>query len=389
MDLTGRPLSLITKQDIESLVSDEEPEGDMLDFKGTVEDSMNTAFKRGLVTDAVAFANTRGGLIAFGVKERRVEGEKTNVATGPLGFNHNAPEMLKDKLLAIIRDRSEPNLSNCEGRVFGEFEEGSVVLIRVPRSIFGPHRVKDEGHFFGRQGAGNYPMDWRQIRDGFSQREGLLQRLDQWRWRRATEDLPSGRGPVFLSSKAFALLHVVPASFFDPGFALDLAEVKKCEEFFPPLTDAVRISRFNFEGMIVEESGGPGERGLYTQIFRNGAVEAASVHFFRDIPMPEVEVKRWVHAEPLQGALGCLGAYLKGLHRLGIDPPFFVMLTLTCTRGCGLYFPLGPLGVPFHHDILAFPPAIVEEHGKEPEEILKVTLDTLWQTAGREKYFKP
>ena len=67
MNLHGKPLSLVTEKDILQLIENEVPEGRDLDYKRDI----NLDDRKEFLFDLTSFANTTGGIIIYGVEEKK------------------------------------------------------------------------------------------------------------------------------------------------------------------------------------------------------------------------------------------------------------------------------------------------------------------------------
>ena len=85
--------------------------------------------------------------------------------------------------------------------------------------------------------------------------------------------LCSGIGPRPLVAGGRLFVHVLPFSAFLGNASLDLREIYKNHDAFRPIGAMGLTPRFNLDGFI-NERGGDQNHG-YTQVFRNGVVEAA------------------------------------------------------------------------------------------------------------------
>jgi hypothetical protein len=139
--------------------------------------------------------------------------------------------------------------------------------------------------------------------------------------------------------------------------------------------------RFNFEG-VINERGGEQNHG-YTQIFRNGSVEATKADILRrpdrglGIPGRGLE----------QTFFERYDQYLAGLKNLGVQPPLVLMLTLEGVRGAR-YFVSNNLfeddSAEIDRDVLHLPECVLTEYGS-PETthaVIRPAFDALWNAAG-------
>ena len=82
----GKPISEVRLQDVRQLVEGRVPEGRSLDYKVELYEPTPKGLRE-FASDVAAFANTDGGLIVFGVSERRLEGDQTAEPEAVVGLN--------------------------------------------------------------------------------------------------------------------------------------------------------------------------------------------------------------------------------------------------------------------------------------------------------------
>ncbi len=133
--MIAKALEDITLQDLDDLRNNEVSEGLILDYKLTLP-GINADDKKEFLRDVTAFANSAGGDLVFGIRERgdgvpeSVEGvELTNLDETVL------------RLENMIRDTVAPRLSGCRFKTVRLNEQRYVVILRVPKSWAAPHMV--------------------------------------------------------------------------------------------------------------------------------------------------------------------------------------------------------------------------------------------------------
>ena len=147
-------------------------------------------------------------------------------------------------------------------------------------------------------------------------------------------------------------------------------------------------SRFNFEGFI-NERGGELNHG-YTQVFRNGALEAT-----------KAQIARQHDGEVVIGGLGLeqqffevFPNYVDGLRNLGVAPPLVVMLTLEGVEGAvyavreNVFNEQRPL---LDRSLVLLPECVINEYGPAVtyHQAIRPAFDTLWNAIGysRSQFF--
>jgi hypothetical protein len=149
--------------------------------------------------------------------------------------------------------------------------------------------------------------------------------------------------------------------------------------------------RYNFDGFI--NTYGADTCLGYTQVFRNGSIEAVKVGILVDdggsLRLPSlVFEKRIVEVLP---------TYLQGMQSLDVSPPIVLMLSLQGVRGAWLgvsqeQMILDP-PAPIARSTLELPEAVIESYGSagDYERAIQPALDALWNAAGyaKSRYFSP
>ena len=127
----------------------------------------------------------------------------------------------------------------------------------------------------------------------------------------------------------------------------------------------------------------------YTQIFRNGCLEATSADLIR-----ERNGARLISGSALeQKIVKALPNYISGLRALGVPPPLVVLLTLEGIGGVEYLVSRDNLDSnrPLPENTLKLPECVLQDFGSDAEhqEIVRPALDTLWNSIGysRDQFF--
>lgn len=121
-----------------------------------VEESINLEYKESLPSneriakEICAFANTVGGTIIFGVKE------KNRV---PLEVSWVTNESVEEKIQSILNTSVRPNIENVNVLPLENPEDNwkCVIVVDVPKSLKGPHMTNNR--YFKRAGSTSRPME--------------------------------------------------------------------------------------------------------------------------------------------------------------------------------------------------------------------------------------
>jgi hypothetical protein len=367
-----RVLSTSTEADIQRLVAGQEPEGPHLDLKRETPGGGEKG-RHEFAADVSAFANSGGGDLIYGVEED-TEGRAASIV--PFAGNVDQ-EVLR--MLDQLANSVEPRLPGVQVHSIA-VTGGAVIVIRVPQSWAGPHRVRTNQHFFLREGPRKRQLDVPEIRGLFLRSESQTQRIRDFRTERLGK-LLSGEAPVRLVAGAIQVLHLIPTQA-----ALGLMSVDPVPymngRFLPVLGSGGGNPRLNIDGALsVRNVRAEGSYG-YSQLFRNGFFETA-------------KVEQW-SGEPPRTALGALHyeeniiqfveRFRDELQRLGYLPEMTAMFSLLGAHQTELgldrwRYHLDDQMGRFDRPTLLIPDVLLPE-GVAAEVALRPLFDQVWQAAG-------
>jgi hypothetical protein len=378
MKLESKPLKMIVEADLQDLIDNEVKEGKMIEYKRDMIGNSREN-KKEFCKDVSSFANDSGGHLFLGIDEE--QGFATRLSG--LGVANTDAEI--SRLEQIIGEGIDPKIPGLEiASVKLVMQDPSVVIvIRIPKSFALPHRIKAHDVFYARSSTGKYALDIPQIRNLFSLSEVAIERLRNFRSDRISKIL-SGDTPISIDINPKTVLHIVPLSMSNPSVKSDLAQFSREPEKLSAIKTAGQSLRYNFDGIVTYST--ERESPEYTQIFHNGAIEAvwtgtlisrnigrniASLAFQENII---VAVRNFLNIES---------------YYLGVEPPFYVMLTLIGVKGCTMIvnprdFPLGeiPYGNPIDRDPLVLPEIMIDSFSTDIIRATKSIFDALWNAAG-------
>lgn len=184
----GRRLSQVREADLVSLIDNGVPESVHLDYKQALDlENPNKDKARNsrqeFLRDLTALANADGGLLLFGVSERREGNVKTGLPEAILGIdvmNEHSYYQLIDQLLRDGVDEPLPGTTEVQ---LVRLSTGKCVLaVRCSKSHRAPHMVTLGGvtEFRVRTNTGTEPMSTAQIRDAVLQGESEVERARLW-----------------------------------------------------------------------------------------------------------------------------------------------------------------------------------------------------------------
>jgi hypothetical protein len=360
----------ISEADLADLIHAGVPEGLAIEYKRDPYGNSD-ADKREALKDITSFANSVGGYLIIGMEE--TDGIPVQL-TGLPGID---PDTLINRLESLVRDGVEPRMVGIRMRPIRLGNGGTALLIRTPRSWNPPHRVNSGGtnRFYVRNSGGAHEASVEELRVLFTLAADAQQRVKDFRSARVAA-IAAGRGPVIVPANGQMIIHIVPLSTFGQAAQIDLEKAYQGLMRFRPMASGGLTTRFNLDGFVNVCDGGRWRS--YTQVFRNGILEAAQggivrgrggTAFLHDGARDLVEV---------------VPHYFDGLRELEVPAPIIVMVSYQSVAGAlvelnpyqnGLFPPVEPL---------LLPEIIVDDYGSPQEYVrdLKPILDALWNTAG-------
>jgi len=379
-----KPFELIDKEDVLALVSNQIPEGRMLEYKEQLPGDSDGERKEFLV-DVSSFANAAGGDILYGVPELRDQDRKaTGTPASAIGLADINADQVIGRLENMARDGIAPRISGIRMKPILGFSKGPVILIRIPKSWAAPHMVtlKSDSRFHSRNSRGKYPLDVTEIRSAFALSEALPDRIRRFRDERIAR-IVADETPVPLLPNPKTVLHILPIAALDPTTRLDVVAAKDRVQSLHPMCGGPFALRYNFDGLLsVANSRNESPTcPAYAQLFRSGAIEAVEALMLalhshdKSVPADLFE----------QRLVSDLVDYLKFEQDLGVEPPIFVMLSLLGVRDYTIqtrYRYYETENLPIDRDVLLLPDILVDDYAARGEDLLRPAFDALWQSAG-------
>ncbi|MBI1785860.1 ATP-binding protein [Candidatus Sumerlaeota bacterium] len=376
-----KPIQSISQSDLSALIENEVCEGLSIEYKERLPTNSDED-KHEFLADVSAFANAVGGDLLYGIRE------KEGAPTGLLGLSCDI-DAEKSRLENILRDCLDPRILGVRMEAIGNFSEGPILLVRIPRSWAAPHMItfRNKSRFYMRNNGGKHLMDVSEIRAAFLQSATIRDRLEDFRARRLQRIL-SGNAPCgHIGGKKLAL-HLLPIASFAPGAQIDLSDHEAALQNLPTARTGIANpnSRFNLDGFIAWSKNRDGSIGAYHQIFRTGAVE-----WVRCYPKQEASEQHQMD-EPLmeQTIVDSMIRYLHFLRAFEISHPIEVGVSLIGMGGVRLY--LHPLlrdteVFPIDRDVVTLPEVMLNESielaDRQPlATLMRPAFDALWNACG-------
>lgn len=269
VSLTRTNFDDVSETDLADLLQACTPEGLVIEYKREPY-GKGDADKKEALKDITSFANSAGGHLIIGMEEN------DGVATGLTGFDVD-PDAMITRLESLVRDGVEPRIVGIRMRAISLSSGGKALVIRIPRSWNPPHRVSaaKTNRFFVRNSAGAHEASVEELRVLFTLAADAQQRIKAFRSERLA-NIIQGKGPVRIADDGRLVVHLFPLSAVGRTAQIDLESAFDARECFRPMKATGYITRFNLDGFINVRAGQrcPG----YTQVFRNGAVEATKAN---------------------------------------------------------------------------------------------------------------
>jgi hypothetical protein len=370
-----------TQADLERLIADLVQEGPHIDFKSDLPAAWDNSAKSEFLADVSAFANAGGGDVIYGVAEDGTAVATAVVPQVPANIDQEVLRM-QDFLLHLVEPRM-PGIQVFAVPVSVGGASGHAIVIRVPQSWAGPHRVKLGQHFYIREGQRKRQLDVPELRGLFVRSESQAQRVRDFRTERVGKIL-SGDVPHKLIDGPLMVAHIVPVQS-----ALGLVQIDpvgySTQRYVPVLGASPGWARMNIDGALaVRGSNVEGTHG-YSLLFRNGFLEATKAYPRRGDEQ-RVNFPSLAYEEQL---IALLRAFRVELKHHQIEPSCTVMLSILQANQLKLgvrdtYGFLDKHQTLFDRHTLVIPDVLAPAD-IAPEVALRPMFDMVWQAAGLER----
>jgi hypothetical protein len=322
-----KPIDDILENDVAALVLAKREEGPQIDFKSWEPRPSDDKWKNDFCKDVCAFGNAAGGDLVYGMEE--VDGVASKLAP----FEAEV-DSLSLTLQNLVLERIEPQLHGVRIRPVPCANGGFVLVVRVPRSFSGIHRLKTNKEFYVRESSSNRALDVPAIVSRISELLGHRDRVNAFFDRRYS-DILAGQYPIELTDGPKLVVHAVPVRDFLDGEQVDYDGAGR--QISPPfLTD---IGGWNpcrvFDGRMFYASVGGTDNSARTStlLMNSGVIEATcSLRPWNANP----EQKTFLLEEVEASVLRFLAQLVSTPHiasACGI--PFVVRVCLLATNGWG------------------------------------------------------
>jgi hypothetical protein len=202
--MLDKPLDEITKSDLQWLIDNKISESIHLEYKGELKVKTNSD-KKELCKDVSAMANSFGGRIIFGIKEKKQKED----GSIPEKLQPIKDKSLKETMQQVLADGVLPRMDFRIQPVPDKEKDGEYVIVEVPQSISGPHFVcyKKENRFYKRRDYEAKPMDQREIEDAYRNFFFQEQKLENIYEKRKQENPNKNLGIPY---NAYCFIYFIP-----------------------------------------------------------------------------------------------------------------------------------------------------------------------------------
>lgn len=378
--LLGKNFDDIDQATVQELVDAGATESVHLDFKRETYGNSDKD-KKEFLKDISSLANTLGGYLLIGMDEEEGAAAAVTPLTG------NVDEELR-RLESIAETGVEPKIIGLRIRRV-QIGDGDVIVIHVPRSFNPPHRVtfKNSNRYYGRNSAGAYELSLEELRMQFGERRSIEERTKTFVNRRFLQVQANDGALPLPVEEGVMVMHLVPLPDFGAGRRHDIATLRDQGAPFNPIGTNASSERINLDGFL-RYRGGDVCHG-YTQVFRDGSIEATSASVFHDGErgrfFPSIEL-------PLK-IIKSLSSYMKGLKAIDASPPILLQISFFGTSG--LQITLDDLRKysddppAYTREDLHLPPTIIADYrdDNDYQDIVAEQMDSLWNVFGYERCF--
>lgn len=364
-----KDLDKITSEDIIELIDNSIPEEKHLDYKKTLPNFKDEKDTKEFCNDLISFANADGGLIIYGIEEER------GVPKDVVGIEVDNFDELRGKIQSKAKDWIEPSLLNLNFKLL-EVNSKYVLIIKIPKSWYGPHWVKKEEKFYTRTSHGKQPMSRDEIKVAFLSSETRAERIRKFITERvfmiySNEFYYSLReGPKFI-------FHIIPINAFEMGNNLPLDKLfNNLKEYRLKIKSFPPFQRTNIDGLFFGDTLSGSVYLKYIQVFRNGVIEFCATNFF-------LTEKLWLDPVYENDIIEFLKTIIEVYKNIDVFPPIILFMSLVGVKNYVIYkngasyYYLPDINY-FDRDIIYVPEEIIESYDELPEKMLKPCFDAIW-----------
>jgi len=383
-----KSLDELNEADLAALIATGTPELKTLEYKQSLPGTSDNDRKE-FFADVSSFANSAGGHLVYGMRA------DAGVALELMGVDADGDSAILSMENAI-RDGIAPRITGIHCKSIKLSDTRNAVVMRIPKSYAAPHMVtfRNASRFYARSSNGKYQLDVHEIRAVFLGSETTADRIRDFRLDRISR-IRGRETPIPLLPGPCVILHAIPLTSLS-GANYDVISLKRNVKIHQTLAPLFRTfahsSEINFDGVLVFNGDHAQPSGGYSQLYRNGIIEAVDAMF---VAANEGHgLGKLIASQAFEdGLFKSIRGYLAVLKSLGVDLPILIMLSLTDVKGytMGRKGNMGVFGgTPFDRDILITQDVLLDTYDVDVPLVMKPVVDEIWNAAGFEEslYYK-
>jgi hypothetical protein len=382
MDLLNEAFGNIDDKVIQRLFDNQIQEGKTLDYKREINLKSNDD-KRELLADITSFANTDGGVIIFGIEEKKNErGENTGLPERACDLKIDNTDKFLLSLEDIIHNNTEPRLASVQIK-FINYEEQKLLIVGVSKYIGLPFMVtlNSTNKFYKRRTTGKYLVDVYELSEIFLKNYKMKEKAEQFRLSRLKkvrelEFLPN------LDINGSYFLHIIPLGYLDENL-IELSNYQRIEQLkrdLAPIDSSGYNHRHNLEGFLTYYVYVSQEIKSYAQLFRDGTMEyyTSTMHHQRNSDEAALNFSGYyLEKETIEKVEQSFRIY----EYLKIEPPYLIFISVFDLRDGLIEGPNLIFTKRGERNEVHLPSVIFNSRTEDIEAKMKNTFDIFWQSA--------
>jgi hypothetical protein len=294
-----------------------------------------------------------------------------------------------------MRDGLQPRIAH-QIKLLPISENKYVLLLHIEKSWNRPHRVILGGStaFYARNSKGKYLLDTFELRDMFNLSNTLITKINSFKNERILSIL-DGNAPAPISQEGNVILHFIPFDSFNPMQETDIKKLKEKSRDLGLLYLDGWNTKYNLNGcLLYSPTTSTSKENLsydYTQIFRNGSIEAVDGLLFSAHEVSSRFSENNIPIYTFEESMLCYFMKVMNYFKsIDIQPPVYFSMTLINVLGYSIpennsvYNSVWGKSV-IDTDIVKLPESIINNFDIKPESALRPMYDIIYNACGQEK----
>ena len=373
----------ITKEVLHALIDNQAVEDQQLEFKGYdfTNGKVSDKEKNDLLKEITSLANAEGGLIIIGIDEegKGVASKFRDVGCSLSDFD-GIQLAIQQAMLAKVR----PRMYGIKMKAIEVADDKIAIIINVPKSFNRPHAVNDgnKDNFYIRHSNGVTHMSVDDLRKQFVFSSSFKFEMKNFRQERIGMIL--GNECIGnLTDGAKVLLHIIPLWSLDYGNNIDIKQIQRdsYSEKAIPISGSGWEHRYNSDGYCV--CGRDWETktiNTYTQVFRNGIIEAVDIRMMNYNGQFKGQVYDWRKTETT--VYEAIQRYSDLLQQFNIPKPWYIFISFLNAKGFRSDNFYSGTTESIDRDLIHATECLWNDDNQTLSNVLKQTLDSLANTFG-------